>query len=533
MFSLESVMSPTRTPWFVALVVVGVIWIWIWIWRVVKWVWVRPKRVERLLKGQGFKGNPYRFLIGDTQEMFKVFMQAAKSQQSTTTFLSDDKDVAPHVTTFNHHIVNKFGKKSFSWEGPTPKVIITDPEHIKEIFNKMQDFEKPKLSPIFKLLGTGLVNLEGDTWRMHRKIINPAFHLEKLKVMLPIFLECCNDMISKWEEMVTWDEKCEIDVWPFLQNLTRDIISRTAFGSSYEEGKRIFELLKEQGGLIMKLRNVYIPGWWLLPTTTHRRMKQIDTEIRASLKRIINKREEAMKAGEEVLNNDLLGMLLESNRMESQEHGNNKTFAMTNQEVIEECNAFYLAGQETTSVLLVWTMILLSRYPNWQERAREEVLHVFGNQKPDYNGLSHLKIVTMILYEVLRLYPPLVYFNRAISKDVKLGNLFLPATVQVSLPILLIHHDRDIWGDDATEFKPERFAEGVAKATKGQVSFFPFGWGPRVCIGQNFALLEAKLVLSLLLQRFSFELSPTYTHAPVTLLTLNPKYGAHIILHKL
>lgn len=80
--------------------------------------------------------------------------------------------------------------------------------------------------------------------------------------MLPTFFECCNDMVSKWEVMLSSDDKCEIDVWPFLQNLTRDIISRTAFGSSYEEGKRIFELLEEQAGLIMKLRNVYIPGWW-------------------------------------------------------------------------------------------------------------------------------------------------------------------------------------------------------------------------------------------------------------------------------
>ncbi|XP_020233595.1 11-oxo-beta-amyrin 30-oxidase [Cajanus cajan] len=520
-------MSATSATWLVAVVGVVVVVVW----RVVEWVWVRPKRVEKVLRTQGFDGNPYRVLIGDTREMYRVLLQAAKSQKPTN-FLSDHNDVAPHLTTFNHHIVNKFGKKSFSWEGPTPKVIITEPEHIKEIFNKMQDFGKPKLSPIFKLLGTGLANLEGDTWRMHRKIINPAFHLEKLKVMLPIFSRCCDDMVSKWEEMLSSDDKCEIDVWPYLQSLTCDIISRTAFGSSYEEGKRIFELLKEQGGLIMKSRSVYIPGWWLLPTTTHRRIKQIDTEIRASLKGIINKREEAMKAGE-VLNNDLLGMLLESNRMESQEHGNNKNLAMTNQEVIEECNAFYIAGQETTSVLLVWTMILLSRHPDWQARARDEVLEVFGNQKPDYNGLSHLKIVTMILYEVLRLYPPVVYFSRAISRDVKLGNLSLPAGVQVSIPILLIHHDRDIWGDDATEFKPERFSEGVAKATKGQVTFFPFGWGPRVCIGQNFALLEAKLVLSLLLQRFSFELSPAYTHAPATVLTLHPKHGAHIILRKL
>ena len=123
-------------------------------------------------------------------------------------------------------------------------------------------------------------------------------------------------------------------------------------------------------------------------------MTEIDRDIQASLKFIVDKREKAMKAGE-VMNRDLLGILLESNHREIQEHGNNKAVGMTSQEVIEECNAFYLAGQETTSVLLVWTMVLLSRYPDWQDRAREEVLQVFGNQKPDNDGLSRLKIVSV------------------------------------------------------------------------------------------------------------------------------------------
>lgn len=129
-------------------------------------------------------------------------------------------------------------------------------------------------------------------------------------------------------------------------------------------------------------------------------MREIDRNIQASLKAIINKREKAMKDGE-VLNNDLLSILLESNHKEIQEHGNNKAVGMTNQEVIEECNAFYLAGQETTSVLLVWTMVLLSKFPDWQARAREEVLHVFGNQKPKNDGLSRLKIVSIITWLIL------------------------------------------------------------------------------------------------------------------------------------
>lgn len=131
-----------------------------------------------------------------------------------------------------------------------------------------------------------------------------------------------------------------------------------------------------------------------LPTRTNKRMKYLHREIQDSLKGIIDKREKAMKAGEPAYD-DLLGILMESNLKEIQEHKNNKNVGLSIQEVIEECKVFYLAGQETTSVLLVWTMVLLSKYQNWQDSAREEVLLVFGKNQPDYNGLSHLKIVSI------------------------------------------------------------------------------------------------------------------------------------------
>ncbi|CAK9325296.1 unnamed protein product [Citrullus colocynthis] len=496
-------------------------------WRFLNWIWLKPKKLEKLLRQRGFAGNSYRILYGDLK------FRAAMREQAMSKPMNFSNHIAPRVIPSVHHTIHKYGKNSFMWLGPMPRVHIMDPEQLKIIFSMINDFQKPDSNPLVKLLADGLVNYEGPKWVKHRKIINPAFHLEKLKDMVPAFYQSCNEMVSKWESMVSVEGSCELDVMPYLQNMAADVISRTAFGSSYEKGKKIFKLQTELAELVIQSTlRVYIPGWRFLPTKSNNKMKEISNEITTLILGIMNEREKSMKVGE-AIQTDLLSILMESNLNEIKQHGNNKDIGMSIEDVIAECKLFYIAGQETTATLLVWTMVLLSTYSEWQERARAEVFEIFGNKKPDYDDLSRLKVVTMILNEVLRLYPPVNMFGRVVKKETKLGNVTLPAGVMLGLPSILIQRDPESWGNDADEFKPERFSEGISKATKNPSAFLPFGWGPRICIGLNFAMIEAKMALSMILQRFSFELSSSYTHAPTAFLTTQPQHGAHLILHKL
>uniref|UniRef100_A0A7N0VK83 Cytochrome P450 n=1 Tax=Kalanchoe fedtschenkoi TaxID=63787 RepID=A0A7N0VK83_KALFE len=339
-----------------------------WAYQLINWLWLTPKRLERSLKQQGLKGGSYRVLHGDMKENMKL-MQEARSKP-----INLSENIIPRLHPYVDQCLRTYGRNSIMWLGPIPSILLTEPELIKTVFNKISEFHRPMSNPLVRLLNTGLVSYDDDKWVKHRKLMNPAFHSEKIKNMLPAFYLSSAEMVKKWEKLVSEEEPCEIDVWPDLQSMTKDVISRNAFGSSYEEGKRIFELQKELLSLVMQVSmSVYIPGWSFVPTKTNRRLKKLNRDIETSLRAIINKKEKAMTEGK-TASDDLLGLLIESNWRETKGNKNDKTSGMTVEEVIEECKLFYFAGQDTISILLVWTMILLSQYQEWQERARDEVL---------------------------------------------------------------------------------------------------------------------------------------------------------------
>ncbi|KAM0000846.1 putative secologanin synthase [Helianthus debilis subsp. tardiflorus] len=454
------------------------------IWRISNWLWFKPKKIEQCLRDQGLKGKPYKFIFGDVKEMQQMTNEAKAKP------INLSHDISHRVLPFVYKYSVTSGRNFFTWIGPTPIVHVSEPSMVREVLANYRKFQKARSgNPLRNLLAMGLFFAEGDRWVKHRKIINPAFHVEKLKHMEASFYVKCSEMIEKWEKLVTRESSCEVDVWPFLYSFSGDVISHTAFGSSFEEGRKIFELQREQATMMLKIdESVYIPGSRFLPTKNNKRMKAIEREVKATIKSIIDKRVVAMNS-----------------------------------------------GQDTTGNTLVWTMILLSQHIDWQTRAREEVLHIFGDRTPDFNGLNYLKTMNIILNEVLRLYPVAPVLRRVIHEEAKLGNLTLPAGTIIQLNTLFIHHDKEIWGEDASEFNPERFSEGVSKATKkpGEGLYIPFGGGPRICIGLNFAMLEMKMALAMILQGFSFELSPSYSHAPQNILTMQPQFGAHLILRKL
>ncbi|KAL2479666.1 Cytochrome [Abeliophyllum distichum] len=492
-------------------------------------IWWRPRKIEEHFSLQGIRGPPYRLFVGNAKELVSLMLKASSQPMPFS------HNILPRVLSFYHHWKKIYGATFLVWFGPTVRLTVADPDLIREIFTyKSEFYEKNEANALIKQLeGDGLLSLKGEKWAHHRKIITPTFHMENLKLLIPMAARSVTEMLDKWLDMSKISGEVEIEVSEWFRLLTEDIVARTAFGSSYEEGIAIFRLQAQQMTLASEaFHKVFIPGYRFLPTRRNIKSWKLEKEINNSLVKVIDQR--TKNWGNEVVENgpkDLLGLMIQASLKREELNLNSR---ITVNDIAEECKTFFFAGEQTTSNLLTWTTVLLAMHPEWQALARDEVLKVCGSRDlPTKDDVVKLKTLGMILNESLRLYPPIVATIRRAKIDVELGGCKIPRGTELLIPILAVHHDQAIWGNDVNEFNPGRFSQGVARAAKHPVAYIPFGLGVRQCIGQNLALLQTKLTLSIMLQRFSFSLSPHYQHAPTVLMLLYPQYGAPIIFRPL
>ncbi|XP_040376783.1 cytochrome P450 734A2 [Oryza brachyantha] len=501
-------------------------------------LWWRPRRLEAHFAAQGVRGPPYRFLLGSVREMVALMVEASSKPMSPPT----SHNALPRVLAFYHYWRKIYGHRFLIWFGPTPRLTVAEPELIKEIFLTRADaFDRYEAHPVVRQLeGDGLVSLHGDKWALHRRVLADAFYPDNLNRLIPHVGKSLAALAAKWGAMAEagGSGEVEVDVAEWFQAVTEEAITRATFGRSYDDGRVVFAM---QGQLMAfaseAFSKVLVPGYRFLPTKKNRLSWRLDREIRRSLTRLIGRRSNEAEEGEKAdAGNfrDLLGLMI--NAASPAAAGNkHPTPAIPVEDMVEECKTFFFAGKQTTTNLLTWATVLLAMHPDWQDRARREVLDVCGaDELPSKEHLPKLKTLGMIISETLRLYPPAVATIRRAKVDVRLSDgCMIPRDMELLIPIMAVHHDARYWGPDAAQFNPARFAGGASRAAKHPMAYIPFGLGSRMCVGQNLARLEAKLAMAVLLQRFHFRPSPNYVHAPTVLMLLYPQYGAPLIFRPL
>ncbi|CAN6539600.1 unnamed protein product [Malus baccata var. baccata] len=223
--------------------------------RVVHVYWVRPRSLEKQLRKQGIRGRSYKLFHDDMKEM------STSSREAWSKPMSLNHQIAPRVLPYFHQMIQKHGKVSLGWMETRPRLIVTDPELIKDILvNKNGHFVLQPVNPLVKLLHLGVSTLEGEQWAKRKRIIKPAFHIEKLKAMEASFVTSSSGMIDRWKKLIGVEASREVDVAPEFQKMATGVIARTAFGSSFEEEK-LFELQRKQAALTREAYyGFYFPG---------------------------------------------------------------------------------------------------------------------------------------------------------------------------------------------------------------------------------------------------------------------------------
>lgn len=390
---------------------------------------------------------------------------------------------------------------------------VTGPELLDQILvRETHLFPKTRLDKrvLRPVVGDGLLTADGAHWRWQRKLASPLFRPADTSSYVPQMVRAANEQIARWR---TLGRRHIADIDTDMTDTTFAVIARTVLAGIDES----------EGAAIKRTGHAYIdPIMWavaaallMLPEYVWHpgkgRMQKAAREGRDVVQRLLDQRRaQGIEGG------DLVARMLKARNPDTGEH-------MSDEQLIDNLATFLLAGHETTAKALTWTLYLLARAPGWQEAVRTEVLQATAGRDVEASDIAQLPLTQRVLKESMRLYPPVPAMTRVNKEAARIGNVHLPAPALIVIPIYVIHRHNSLW-DDPARFDPDRFLP-EREAAMPRTKFMPFGVGPRVCIGAQFAMTEATAVLATLLKHARFSWDGMHAPEPVSRVTLHPRGG--------
>ncbi len=389
--------------------------------------------------------------------------------------------------------------------GPMEAILISDPDLVEDVLVtrnkswKKDEFLQTTLRPV---LGEGLLSSEGDFWRRQRRLSQPAFHRDRIAGYGRIMVDYAEALAERWRDGEVRD------VHKDMMRLTLEIVAKTLFGADVgDHAEDVGDALDAVLAYVSQPAFLFLPALKRVPLPVVQRFRAAVSKLDAIIYGVIDKRRGSAES------QDLLSMLLHA----VDEDGSR----MSDRQLRDEALTLFLAGHETTAIALSWTWFLLARHPEVEAKLWRELSEVLADRSPSIEDLPKLRYTGQVIAESLRLYPPAWSMGREACEDVELGGYHIARGEQVWFCPWSIQRDRR-WFERPNEFVPERW-EGDRQKSLHRYVYFPFGGGPRLCIGQAFAQMEAVLLLATLARRFRVEVSGTPVPDPSV--TLRPKQG--------
>ena len=433
------------------------------------------------------------------------------------------KPIVGHLMDFRRDPISflvesarKYGDIVYFKFGPQDIFLINHPDYIRDVLvTHNQNFVKSRgLEMAKKFLGEGLLTSEGEFHRRQRRLAQPAFHHKRIKA----YAEVMADYTARTREL--WLDGSTLDISEEMMRLTLAIVGKTLFDADVEsETKEIGEALTD----IMQLfERITTPFPWLLeklPLPSNFRFVKAKRRLDATIYRIINERR---ATGED--RGDLLSMLL----LAQDEEGDKDS--MTDLQLRDEAMTIFLAGHETTANALTWTWYLVSQHPEVEAKLHAEIDSVLGGNLPTAEDVARLRYTEMVFAEAMRLYPPAWTMGRRALADYQIDKYVLPAGSIILMSQYVMHHDSRYY-PDPFKFDPERWTQ-EARTARPKFSYFPFGGGPRVCIGEPFAWMEGVLLIATIAQQWKMRLAEGQRAELKPMITLRPKYGMRMKIER-